>query len=214
MTKKMIHTISSVGTFLLIASALAVTVSAANGPVSTAPGQNKLLCFDGTTDGGYGGTCTLKANGAKGPATLNNTDSNVNGDYAGVYIQNSTLFGQPLSKITQLGYNYSGNITPQPGNLSLNLPLDTDNNVNTTETYAFIDAYYCPGTNGVVDVIHDANCGIWVNGIEYANWSALVSANPTWNVANNYAFVIAERTPSEPSALWTVGNVTLGKAGK
>src|SRR5258708_6147940 len=71
-------------------------------PPPTAPGQNKLLCFDGTTDGGFGGICTLKANGATGPATLDNTDSNPKGDYAGVYFANTTMTGQTLGNITQL----------------------------------------------------------------------------------------------------------------
>jgi hypothetical protein len=79
-----------------------------HGPPATAPGQNKLLCFDGTTDGGFGGVCTLKANGAKGPATLNNTDSNAAGDYAGVYYANTTMSGQALGAVTQPGYTYSG----------------------------------------------------------------------------------------------------------
>ena len=60
--------------------------------VATAPGQNKLQCFDGTTDGGYGGTCTLNSNGAKGSATLDLTSSNPAGDYAGVYTLESTIY--------------------------------------------------------------------------------------------------------------------------
>lgn len=212
MTEKLIKKLSALTAVITVVSAFAFTATAANGPVATAPGQNKIQCFDGTTDGGFGGTCTLKNSGANSPATLDNSDSNVNGDYAGVYVQNSTIFGQSLSQVTKLGYTYSGSIAPQPGDLSLNVPIDTDGN-GTTDTYAFIDAYYCPGTNGVVDVIHDQNCGIWVNGVEYANWAALVSANPTWKVANAPAFVIAERTPSEPSATWTVSNVMLSAPG-
>ena len=172
---------------------------------STAPGQNKLLCFDGTTDGGYGGVCSA-GNGAKGPATLNNTDSNPAGDYSGVYIQNSTLVGQLLKNVTQLGYNYTGTTTPTPGDLSLNLPLSTGG-------YAYVDAYYCPGTSGVVDVINQSNCGIWYNNTEYANWAALAAAYPTATVSD-IAFIVAERTPGEASAMWTVGNIKLGKAGK
>ncbi len=210
---KKVFSFSGIALAILFTVAIAASAYAATPP--TAPGLNKLLCFDGTTEGGgYGGVCTLKANGAKGPATLDNTDTNPNGDYSGVYFQESTLFGQSLGSVTQLGYNYTGNITPMPGNLSLNLPLDTDGDITNTETYAFIDAYYCPGTDGSVDVIHDGVCGIWVDGIEYANWAALVAAHPTWSVANNYPFVIAERTPSEVSALWTVANVKLGKSGK
>jgi hypothetical protein len=198
---------------LILALATMVAVSAA--PVPTAPGQNKLLCFDGTTDGGFGGTCTLKANGAKGPAYLDNTDSNAAGDYSGVYTQNTTLAGQTLGSVTHLGYKYSGTIVPKPGNLSLNVPVDT-NGDGITDFYLFIDAFYCPGVSGAVDVIHDPACGIYVGGTTFfVNWAALVAAYPTATVATDaLPFVIAERTPAEPSAFWTVSNVTLGKPGK
>lgn len=182
---------------------------------ATAPGQNKLQCFDGTTDGGYGGVCTLNNNGAKGAATLNNTDTNPAGDYAGVYIAETTLSGQPLSKVAQLGYSYSGSSVPHPGNLSLNVPIDTDGN-GSTNGYAFIDAAYCAGTGGRVDVINDASCGIYYQGVTYyGNWAQFVMAYPLAKVATDaLPFVIAERTPSEAGALWTVSNVKLGKAGK
>src|SRR5258708_18625113 len=106
--------------------AMSTTLSAAGHKPPTAPGQNKLLCFDGTTDGGFGGICTLKANGSKGPATLNNTDTNAAGDYSGVYIADSTLFGQSLTGITQLSYQYTGTTTAGPGDLSPNVPIDTN----------------------------------------------------------------------------------------
>jgi len=181
----------------------------------SAPGHNKLLCFDGTTDGGFGGTCTLTANGAKGPATLNNTDSNPNGDYAGVYTQVSSMYGQLLTQIKVLGYTYTGTIAPQPGNLSINVPIDTTND-GTTDAYAFIDAFYCPGVLGAVDVINDPNCGIYYGGtVFYPNWAALIAGLPAASrvATDNYAFVIAERTPAEPAASWTVTGVTFGNPG-
>jgi hypothetical protein len=181
----------------------------------TAPGLNKLLCFDGTTDGGFGGTCTLKANGAKGPAYLDNSSSNTNGDYSGVYIQNTTLAGQTLSSVTHLGYNYIGTKVPTPSNLSLNVPIDNTGD-GATDFYLFIDAAYCPGVGGHVDVIHDPTCGIYVGGVTfYVNWAALLVDYSTATVATSgLPFVIAERTPAEGPALWTVNNVTLGKPGK
>lgn len=179
-------------------------------------GPNKLKCFDGPSDGSiYGGKCTLLSKGAKGKATLDNTDSNPNGDYAGVYTAKPTISGRLLGQVKQLGYHYKGNIAPQPGNLSLNVPLDEDNN-GTTEEYAFVDAFYCPGTNGAVNVVKDPNCTIYVGGVTpYPNWAALVAAHPTWRVAtDNVPFIVAERTPSEPPAFWTVSNVKFGKPGK
>ncbi|MBX4192453.1 hypothetical protein KW798_03135 [Candidatus Parcubacteria bacterium] len=184
-----------------------------SGPV-TAPGQNKILCFDGTTDGGFGGTCTLNSNGAKGTATLALTSSNPNGDYAGVYTQESSIYGATLASLKQLSYHYTASITPQPGNLSYNIPIDTDGN-GSTDGYAFVDAFYCPGTGGNVDIVNDPNCGIWLNGVEYANWAALVAAFPNAKVAtDNFAFIVAERTGTEPAATYTVNNVKFGKPGK
>lgn len=83
-----------------------------------------------------------------------------------------------------------------------------------TSVYAYIDAYYCPGTNGTVDVIHDSNCAIWLGGTEYSNWADLVAANPGATVGTDgQPFIVAERTPSEASAVWTISNVQLGKLG-
>jgi len=201
--------------FLLVGA----TPAFAKGGVVTAPGGNKLLCFDGTTDGGFGGTCTLPTNGAKGSAILANTSTNPNGDYAGAYVQNTTLAGQALNTVTQLSYSYTGTKTPTPTELSLNVPIDTGGD-GTTEWYAFIDAAYCPGivgSSGVmnVNVITDPNCGIYEDGATFrANWAELVAANPGAKIATDeLPFVIAERTPTDVPQTWTVSNVVLGKPG-
>ena len=210
--KKLLYTVAAFGALaVMLASAMPVSA----GALATAPGQNKLQCFDGVTDGGFGGTCTPNSSGAKGSATLNLSSSNPAGDYAGVYTLESNLYGASLTDITQMSYHYTGTITPQPGNLSYNIPIDTNGN-GTTDFYAFVDAFYCPGVNGVVDIINDSACGIYEGGVTFrANWAAFLAANPGAKVATvNFVFVIAERTPLEPSAIWTVNNVKFGKAGK
>jgi hypothetical protein len=172
------------------------------GMAGVALAANTLTCFSGTTDGGiYGGTCTINPNGS---ATLSNNSANPNGDYSGVNFTNSTLVGQSLGSVTQLGYTYSGTTVPTPGDLSLNFlvgPGNTD--------YAYVDAFYCPGTAGVVDVVHDANCGIWYQGLEYPNWAAFVAAFPGATIGGT-PFIVAERTPAEGPAVWTVSNLQLG----
>jgi hypothetical protein len=206
--------------YVAVAATLLWTLpaGAGNKGKSTAPGQNKLQCFDGVSDNiGFSGTCTLKAKGAKGPATLDLSSSNPNGDYAGVYTLESTLYGQDLDDVTQMSYHYTASIDPQPGNLSYNIPIDTDADVNgDTEFYLFVDAFYCPGVDGVVDIVNDPNCGVWENGtIFYANWDAFVAAHPGAKIAqDNFVFIVAERTPLEPHAVYTVNNVKFGKAGK
>jgi len=190
-----------------------IVATTAFGAVTTAPGHNKLLCFDGTTDGStYGGSCNLNASGAKGPATLDNSSTNPNGDYSGVYILNLNLNGATLISVNHLGYTYSGTVNPLPGNLSLNIPIDT-NGDTLSDAYAFVDAYYCPGSNGKVNIIHDTNCGIWFDGVQYSNWAAFIETYPTAKIADNYSFIVAERTPSETAAVWIVTNVILGKPG-
>lgn len=208
------RTLLSAALAAAFATAVTVATPAISAPPVNAPGQNKLLCFDGQTEGTiYSGTCTLVGKGAMGPAILDNSSTDPDGDYSGVYYADSSIYGSLLTDITQLGYHYTGTIEPMPGNLSMNLPIDT-NNDGTTDGYAFIDAYYCPGTDGVVDVINDAECGIWYLGLEYASWADFLAAFPGAKVATDaYAFVVAERTPTEPAATWRVNAVKFGKPG-
>ncbi len=212
---KRIILLASCATFAACAESPLQPEAQPNLAVATAPGQNKLQCFDGTTDGGFGGTCTLNSNGAKGSATLDLTSSNPAGDYAGVYTLESTIYGQLLTNLTQLSYRYTGTKAPTPSDLSYNIPIDNDGN-GTTDAYAFVDAYYCGGVDGVVNITTDAVCGIYYAGaVFYPNWAAFIAAYPGAKVAtDNYVFVIAERVPSGPSAVWTVSNVKFGKGGK
>ena len=203
--------------FMALAFMLAMSTAASAEPLATAPGHNKLQCFDGTTEGGFGGVCTIIGHGAKGPATLDNTDSNPAGDFAGVFTNNTTMSGQLVGDVTQLSYTYTGITVPTLGDLSLNVGIDTTGD-GFFDTFLFIDAANCPGVGGAVDVINDAVCGIVVGSPEtafYPNWAALVAANPTWKVATDQLpFIVAERVPAEPPAFWTVSDVKLGKGGK
>jgi hypothetical protein len=211
--KKLMYTVAAFGAITLT---LALAMPAGAAAPTTAPGHNKLQCFDGVTDAiGFGGTCTLKSKGAKGPATLDLSSSDPDGDYAGVFTADSNVYGALLTSLTQLSYHYDGTIDPQPGNLSYNIPIDT-NGDGDTEFFAFVDAFYCPGENGVVDITNDEVCVIFEGGVTpRANWAALLAANPGAKVAtDNFVFIVAERTGSEPSAIWTVKNVKFGKAGK
>ena len=167
---------------------------------------NKLQCFDGTTDGGYNGICTLIENGA----TLNTVDgdSDNNNNYAGVYIQNSNLGGKLLSDVNKLSFDYSGS-TASGGSPRISLPID-ENGDGTTEAYAYIDTNGCnsgdPNT-GTLDAINDPTCTIWYNNVSYDNWAAFVAANPTYRIASDaLAFIIVDQPGT-----FDVTNVQLGK---
>lgn len=197
-----------IGIFVL--ALMFVTVVNAAAP-NTAPGQNKLLCFDGPSEFTiYGGDCTMMGNGARGPATLDNTDGDVDGSYSGVYVENSNMYGALLSDVTQLSFNYTGEATA--GAPRYSIPVDT-NNDEITDGYLFVSAYYCNDGAGFVDVINDTTCTIYTNfsAESFDNWADLIATHPTWSVSNDgaYVFIIAD----EPGT-WTVSGVKFGKAGK
>lgn len=208
---KMTHRVIAIATGGLMLFGIAVTANAATGGTAS-----NLQCFSGTTDGGYGGTCAT-TNPNKSAATLSNNSSNPNGDYSGVYLRKENLAGQPLSKISQLGYTWASTSAPGPTDLSLNIGVNLSGG-GATGPYAYVDAAYCPGTStsggNVVDVIHNANCGIWLGNTFYANWAALLAANPGASVGSDGSpFIVAERVGGAPSAVWTITNVFLGKLG-
>src|SRR5450759_3713262 len=70
---------------------------------------------------------------------------------------------------------YSGTTVPGPGDLSLNVQINLTGDT-TTDGYAFIDAAYCPGVAGVVDVIGQTACGFyWQGATFYPNLAAFVA---------------------------------------
>ena len=83
---------------------------------------------------------------------------------------------------------------PSAGNLSYNIPIDT-NADGTTDFYLFVDAaddgIHCPGANGFVDIIHDPSCVMYEGGVTpRANWAAFLAANPGAMIANDaYVFI-------------------------
>ncbi len=205
--------ITGLAALSLIASFAFISTVDAAAP-STAPGQNKLQCFSGSQDtidnegyGPYTGTCTLKGNGARGPATLNTVDNDTDpyNNYAGVYVQNSDVYGQPLSSVKKLSFNFTGEATA--GAPRFSVPIDTDGN-GSTNFWAYVSAYYCNDGMGTVDAINDSTCTVYTStNMSYPNWAAFVAAYPGAKVANDYAlFIIAD----EPG-MWTVSGVKFGK---
>jgi hypothetical protein len=168
--------------------------------------SNQLTCFDGTTDGGYYGLCSINA----GVATLDNVSNDKTGaanpydQYSGVYVKNSTLIHRPIGDVKDLGFSYTGTATA--GSPRISLGIDT-NGDGIRDDYAFISAYHCNDGAGNVDAVNDPTCTIYTSsGAAYANWAALVAAHPEYRVAGT-PFVIAD----DPG-VWNVFNVKLGPA--
>ncbi|HKY99339.1 MAG TPA: hypothetical protein VJL35_15910 [Gemmatimonadaceae bacterium] len=166
---------------------------------------NKLQCFDGTTDGGYTGTCTLITNGA----TLNTIDNDIDpyNNYAGVYIP-SNLGGRLLGDVNKLSFDYDGS-GAAGGSPRISLPIDEDND-GDTEGYAYIDTQGCntgDANVGTLDAINDPTCTVWYNNVSYENWGAFVTANPNYRVAKNAVTFIIVDAPGT----FNITNVQLGK---
>lgn len=164
---------------------------------SAAPGQNKLRCFSGPSDGTvYGGSCTLNGGVDATSAVLDNTDGDPDGSYSGVYIRNVDLTGKHLGDITQLSFHYDGT-TPGGGAPRFSLPISGG-------VYAFIAAADCNNGSGLVDAINDETCTIYYGSSSYANWAAFVTANSSVTLTSALPFIIAD-VPGR----WTISDVHL-----
>jgi hypothetical protein len=183
-----------------------LTLAFASVAIAGSENGNKLQCFDGTSDGGFNGTCTLTSDGA----TLNTIDGDAdpNNNYAGVYIQNSNLDGRLLSHVHNLSFTYDGS-GATGGSPRFSIPIDEDGD-GTTEAYAFVDTLGCNDgspNSGTLDVVNDPTCLVAYGSTVYASWDAFASANPTYRIASDaLTFVIAD----QPGA-FDVTDVRLGK---
>ena len=173
-----------------------------------APNPNPLLCFDGTTDGGFNGHCTLITGGA----TLNTIDdnSNPNDAYAGVYYATQSNNGKNLAAVNpaSISFTYAaaGGTTASGGSPRVSIPVDSDGN-GTFDGYAFVDTLGCnngSANNGTLS-LSDPTCTIALGANTYANWATFVAAFPTGKI-DDLSFVIADQP-----GMWTVTNVHLGE---
>lgn len=197
--------IASVTSLALVASFFAMVVTVDAAPPDTAPGKNKIECFEsGAAD------CTLNSKGAKGSATLTVTGEGI----AAVIFRgfNDSLYAAPLGDITHLAFSYSGD-PALAGSPRLSIPVDTTGD-GLTDFFASVSAFHCNDGAGRVDPINDPTCTIHRNDMpleSHENWAAFVAAYPTAQVSfdENFVFVGADDVGT-----WTVSNVVIGKPGK
>jgi hypothetical protein len=198
---------------------LGVGAAPVDRPPPTAPGHNKLQCFDGTTDEASeddGGTCRIVGRGAMGPAILDLTEDGFDTSFAGVRYAESNLYGTALGDVRHLRFHYVADDEELvAGNLVLILPIDADGTGASFED-AIIDVAVCPGTDGVVNVIADDECVIDFAGGTYDNWAALVEAFPDAIIADAEdasALIVATRGADDNAASYRVSAVMIGKPG-
>ena len=189
-----------------LASFSVVALLCASGAFAGSENGNKLQCFDGTTDGGFNGTCTLTSDGAVLDTT--DGDANPNNAYAGVYLQNTNLDGRRLSQVHNLGFSYDGT-GAAGGSPRLSIPIDEDGD-GTTDAYAFVDTLGCNDgspNQGVLDATNDPTCLVAFGAVVYPNWDAFAAANPSYRIATDaLSFLIVDQ-PGD----FTVADVRLGK---
>jgi hypothetical protein len=110
------------------------------------------------------------------------------GEYGGIYQ------GGSHAKVGTVKYSFLSDGQVAGGAPRWSIPLDTDNNTKTVDSYAFLDVNGCGGSAGHATYVSTTNpdCQVFINtGGSYPNWAALVAANPTWRV-DGQGFIIAD----------------------
>jgi hypothetical protein len=153
------------------------------GGVSASASDNTLQTF-GT------GTVTVTGNSA--------TIVNGTGEYGGVFLNSRSLSAKPLNAV-HLSFDSSGDTAG--GAPRFSIPIDDG---STVLKYAFLDMLGCGSTTGTVST-DLANCHVNFNSVDYANWDAFATANPTFRIApGQIPFIIAD----EPGS-YAVSNIDL-----
>jgi hypothetical protein len=181
------HPFRFVSIFALVLSAALL------GNGGTAAAANPLLCFDGPSEETiYGGDCAINPGGTS--ATLNTTDGDPDGSYAGVYYAESNLSGDSVTTVTGLSFTYSCTSAATcvtGGSPRMSIPIDTDGD-GDTESYAFIDANNC-GQAGATSGTVNQNCPVFFGGTLYTSWATFAAANSGARIADDFLFVIADQ---------------------
>jgi hypothetical protein len=142
--------------------------------------------------GGRGG---LRA-GRRGCGGKDASITNDPGQYSGLYASKPA----PSAKLKQLVFKFKTDGDVQGGAPRWSIPIDTDGDRNTTESYAFLDAANCGATVGtndlnVVTVVStkNADCKVFLNtGGSWDNWAAFAAAKPGAKLSKAIPFIIAD----------------------
>jgi hypothetical protein len=148
----------------------------------------EVICFDGTTDGGFNGRCN-RMQPTKDGAELNtyDGDDNPNNSYAGFYAYPQTVRGKLLGAVQELRYSYAGG-NPSGGSPRWSVAIDEDGDSRHEEgeAYAFADALACNDGDanvGTSDAEDDPTCTWFYEAESFPNWDAFAGAHPGYKVA-------------------------------
>ena len=121
------------------------------------------------------------------------TITNDAGEYGGVFLTAKSQSSKALADVVFQFNNNHG--FANAGSPRLSLPIDTDGKAKTNDGYAFLDVVNCGGSSGDTTLVSTQSpaCGVNFGGVDYANWTAFVTANPTYKMGQGYIpFVIAD----------------------
>ena len=155
---------------------------------SAAPNErsNPLLCF--TDDSGA--ECTRQG----GSFTLEVEP----GEWAGVYVEEQSLAGEPLSDL-DLRFSYEGSTSG--GSPRLAIPVDTGSDV----IWLFADTACDADQDGTV-LLGEDGCIVSDSNGYYGTFADYVAAHPDYVVGDGYTFIVADQP-----GLVTVSDIKLGR---
>jgi hypothetical protein len=181
--------------------------------VVAALGGFAALTLAGTSGAAPGGR--LRTFGTGEVTTANNSATIVidNGEFGGVFQQGKGQAGKLVSQVT-FAFTSRGDVAG--GAPRFSIPID-DGSFDPNTDYAFIDAAGCGAPVGE-NVNNDATfvstqnpqCHVNFHGADYLNWAHFASSNPTFRIAKNIPFIIADAVPpGHASATFVVTEIVL-----
>jgi hypothetical protein len=162
---------------------LAAMAAIGFGSIAASASANKLQTFADN-----GATVTINSDGS---VSIVLADASQDG---GVYLNSKSQSGKPLNAVS-FSFVSTGDVAG--GAPRFSLPIDTDGVGGTVEGYAFLDAAGCGGVSGGTTTVSTSSSTCHVNfmGVDYANWDAFATANPTYRMAPGaIPFIIADGT--------------------
>jgi hypothetical protein len=181
--------------------------------IVAASGAFAALTLAGTSGAAPGGRLRTFGNGEV--TTANNAATIVIdvGEFGGVYQQGKGQAGKLVGEVI-FAFTSRGDVAG--GAPRFSIPID-DGSFDPNTDYAFIDAAGCgatvgdnPGGTATLVSTQSPTCHVNFHGADYVNWTTFASANPTFRIAKNIPFIIADAVPPEhASATFVVTEIVL-----